>query len=181
MQHSGVTGWHFSPRNFCWPTGKRGARKKVKMERKEGNLKGKCKVENYELWKWAEDLCLFLCLLFLVFGFGFLLFCSCFVLFLCLSLLETTEICLGSTKMEFFYRGKSIFHAGKKSGKVTFPPLENIPLPPLVQHESLVKNNISMDTPQLDLQNNASILTNDPCLGNLSFLSMKMKIFCAKK
>ena len=49
---------------------------------------------------------------FFVFCFGF-------------SLFKTTEICLGSTKM-----GTS---TGKKSGKMTLPPLKNIPLTPLIK------------------------------------------------
>ena len=46
------------------------------------------------------------------------------------SLLKTTEICFGSTKMGIFYQEKA-FHAGKKSGKMTLPLLKNIPLTPL--------------------------------------------------
>ena len=39
--------WHFSPGNFCWPTGKKGARKKRKTERKKENLNRKrWKIEN---------------------------------------------------------------------------------------------------------------------------------------
>ena len=38
---------------------------------------------------------------------------------------ETTEICLGPTKVE-------ISTGKKKSGKVTLPLLENIPLTPLI-------------------------------------------------
>ena len=44
-----------------------------------------------------------------------------FFFFFCFSLLKTTEICFGSTKMGIFYREK-VFHAGKKkSGKMTAP------------------------------------------------------------
>ena len=50
--------------------------------------------------------------------------------FFCLSLFETTEICLGCTKMEIC-TGKKAFHAGKKLGNVTLSPLKNIPLRPL--------------------------------------------------
>ena len=48
------------------------------------------------------------------------------------SLFKITEICFGSTKMGILYREKA-FHAGrgKKSGKMTLPPLKNIPLTPL--------------------------------------------------
>ena len=43
------------------------------------------------------------------FSFFFFFVLFCFVLFFCLSLFETTEICLGCTKMEI--------SAGKKIGK----------------------------------------------------------------
>ena len=39
-----------------------------------------------------------------------------FFFFFFFSLLKTTEICVGSTKMEIFYREKA-FHAGKKIRK----------------------------------------------------------------
>ena len=51
--------------------------------------------------------------LFFFFFFGFVF---------CFSLFETTHCIL------FWLPGKSIFHAGKKSGKVTLPLLKNIPL-----------------------------------------------------
>ena len=43
------------------------------------------------------------------------------------SLLKTTKICFESNKMGIFYWEKA-FHVGKKSGKMTLPPLKNIPL-----------------------------------------------------
>ena len=46
-----------------------------------------------------------------------------FFFFFCFSLLKTTEICFGSTKMGIFYREKA-FHAGKKSRKNDFAPSE---------------------------------------------------------
>ena len=46
-------------------------------------------------------------------------------------ILQTYEICFGSTKMGIFYREKA-FHTGKKSGKMTLPPLKNIPLTTLL-------------------------------------------------
>ena len=54
-----------------------------------------------------------------------------FFFFFWLSLFETTEICLGSTKYGNFYQEKKAFGVGKKSGKVTLPLLKNIPLMPL--------------------------------------------------
>ena len=42
-----------------------------------------------------------------------------FFFFFCFSLFETTEICLGCTKMEVS-TGKKAFHTGKKLGNVTF-------------------------------------------------------------
>ena len=54
-----------------------------------------------------------------------------FVLF-CFSchFFETTEICLGSTKMEI--TGKNHISRSEKIGKkLTLPPLKNIPLTPL--------------------------------------------------
>ena len=108
MPASGVTGrgtecppWHFSPGNFCCPTGKRGARKK--------NLKGKMwKIESgkEKVWNWAED----------PFFFFFFFFFACHF--------------LKRLKLENFTR-KSIFHAGKKSGEMTLLPLKNIPVTPL--------------------------------------------------
>ena len=50
-----------------------------------------------------------------------------FFFFFCLSFFKTTEICFGSTKMRIFYWEKA-FHAGKKSEKITLPPMKNIPL-----------------------------------------------------
>ena len=50
-----------------------------------------------------------------------------FFFFFCFSLLKTTEICFGSTQTGIFYREKH-FTPGKKSGKMTLPPLKNIPL-----------------------------------------------------
>ena len=96
-------------------------KEKGKMEKKrrgilkeeEENLKWKGKV-----WKWAEDL-FFCCCCFWVF-----FFCFCFVFlfwfffFFCFSLFETTEICLGCTKMEI--------STGKKSGNGKFSNLAHL-------------------------------------------------------
>ena len=67
---------------------------------------------------------------FFPFFFSFLFFFF-FILFW-LSLFETTEICSGSTKMGNFYPEKAYLTPGTKSGKVSLPPLKNIPLTPLV-------------------------------------------------
>ena len=44
-----------------------------------------------------------------------------FFFFFCFSLLKTTEICFGSTKMEISYREKKHFTPGKKAGKWLCP------------------------------------------------------------
>ena len=88
---------------------KRG-KEKGKMGKKEGkSKKGRGKIENCTIW-------------------GF--FCFCFFWGGLFSRFKTTEICFGSTKMGIFYRAKA-FHAVKKSGKITLPPLKNIHLTPL--------------------------------------------------
>ena len=46
--------------------------------------------------------------------FSFSFFFFFFFFFIFFSLLKTTEICFGSTKMGIFYREKA-FHAGKKN------------------------------------------------------------------
>ena len=78
---------------------------------------------------------------------------SFFFFFFFTSLFETLEICLGSTKRKIFYQEKAFHASEKKSGKVTLPPLKNIPLTTLamvqifheVEHEksSRVESNIS--------------------------------------
>ena len=50
---------HFSPGNFCWPTSKREAWKKGKMEKKRRKIeRGRWKIENWrrKSYKWGEDL-----------------------------------------------------------------------------------------------------------------------------
>ena len=54
-------------------------------------------------------------------------------LFFCFSLLKTTEICFGSTKMGILYWEKNISHREKKSGKMALPPQKNMPVTPLPQ------------------------------------------------
>ena len=110
---------------FAELPGKEGQGRKGKRREKEGKLKGKrWKIENGrgESMKISRG--------FFFFFFFFVTFCSLFFFFL--SLFETNEICLGFTKMDNL-PGKSIFHTGKKSGKMTLPPLKNIPLMPLHQ------------------------------------------------
>ena len=90
--------------------GKRGPRKKGKKGKrwgKEGQFERE-EVENWKwkmkkVWKWVEDL----------FFFFFFFFFFCWPLF------GTTEIYLRSTKMDNFTGKSHIFHAGKKSGKLT--------------------------------------------------------------
>ena len=53
-----------------------------------------------------------------------------FFFFFCFSLLKTTEISFGSTKMGIFYQEKT-FHAGKTIGKNYFAPQKNMPVTPL--------------------------------------------------
>ena len=60
----------------------------------------------------------------------YLFFIYLFIYLFCLSLFETTGICFGLPKWTIL-PGKIIFHAGKKSGNLTLPPLKNIPPTPL--------------------------------------------------
>ena len=100
---------------FCWPTEKKKGRKK--RENKEERKIWKGKVEN---WKWkAEKLqneertFLFI---FFFFDFHFW---------------KPLKFVLGLPKWEFSTR-KNHFTLGKISGKMTLPPLKNIPLAPLL-------------------------------------------------
>ena len=63
-----------------------------------------------------------------------------FFFFFCLSLFETTEICLGSTKLEISTGKKEHFMVGKKSGKVSLPLLKNIPLTSLPSRQHTRRN-----------------------------------------
>ena len=92
-------------------------------EEKKENLKGKrWKIENGRGKSMKKSRGPF------SFSFFFFFF---FFFFFCLPLFETTEICFGSTKMDNFYQEKAYFKPGKKSRKVTLPPLKNTPLTPL--------------------------------------------------
>ena len=92
--------------NFCWPTGEKKVRKNGKGLKIDENwrkiVKGKVeKLQNEER------------------------------IFFFFSLLKTTKICFGSTKMEIFYREKAFYAGKKKSGKITLSPQKNFPLTPL--------------------------------------------------
>ena len=52
--------------------------------------------------------------------------------FICFSLLKTTEICFGSTKMENFLPGKSISHWEKIQERWLCPLRKNMPVMPLL-------------------------------------------------
>ena len=75
--------------------------------------------------------------------------------FFCFSLLKTTKICFGSTKMAIFYREKA-FHAGKKIRKNDFAPSEKYacyaPVGEMNQNILHSKNNIGSTL----LSNNAA-------------------------
>ena len=99
--------WHFWPRNFCWPTGKRGKEKRENGEAKKENQKResrKLKMEaGKRVTKWGEDLLFFIFLFFFFF-------------------LLSLKFVLGLPKLEFC-TGKSI-HTGKKIRKNDFAPSE---------------------------------------------------------
>ena len=129
VSHSGVTGG-----GQCVPqrllTGKflltyREKRGKAKMEKGEKKRRkigrkregGKLKWKEGKVPKRKEDLSFFLSFFFFSFLFFFFFFFF-FSLFF-----KTTKICFGSTKMEIFYRGKSISRRReKKIMKMTLPP-----------------------------------------------------------
>ena len=94
--------------------GKKEGRKKGKRGENWEKKKENCeregwKMEGGKVTKWGET----------------------FLFVFCFSLFKTTKICFGCTKMEIFYREKSISHPGKKSGKMTLPPQKNFPVMPL--------------------------------------------------
>ena len=110
MTCSGITGRgrgkvpprNFSMGNFCWPTGKKGARKKGKKgvrKWKGGGKEAKLEREEVENWKCK--------------GIGMKMSRSPPFFFFCLSLFETTQICSGSTKMDKFARKNHISHREK--------------------------------------------------------------------
>ena len=115
--------WHFSPGNFCWPSGKRQGNK-GKWRRKEGKLKregGKWKRGKSGNGERTFSFFLF----FVLFVLFFVLFLFLFFVFFffCFSLFKTNEISFGSTKIGIFYREKA-FHTGKKFRKCDFAPSE---------------------------------------------------------
>ena len=109
---SGVTGGGqdapltFFTRNFLLTYQvKRVKKERENREEKKENLKGKrLKIENGR-------------------GKGMKMSRGLFCLFYCLSLFETTEICLGSTKMDNFYRENHVIH-GEIIRKTDFAPSE---------------------------------------------------------
>ena len=102
----------FWPGNFCWLIWKKiGKEKRVKIEKKRRKIvKGRWKGEKLEMEAGK------------VLKRGEALF---FFFFFFFSLLKTTEICFGSTKMGIFYREKA-FHAGKKNQEKLLCPLRKI-------------------------------------------------------
>ena len=97
---------------------------KKENRKREG---GKLKMERGKVTKWGENI------------------------FFSFSLFTTTEICFGSTKIGNFLPGKIISHREKKSGKMTLPPLKNIPLTPL---ERSVGKSIKISYFRVLLKNN---------------------------
>ena len=69
--------------------------------------------------------------------FSFFFFFFCFVFVFHFS--KPLKFVLGLPKWEFS-TGKKYFMLGKKSGKITLPPLKNIPLMPLLICRSVNKN-----------------------------------------
>ena len=109
--------------NFCWRIGKKEARKKGK--RGENWEEKKEKKENCEREGGKLELEV-----------------GKFFFFFCFSLLKTTEICFGSTKIRIFYREKA-FHVGKKIRQNSLPPQKNMPVTPLGVVRALVDRAIT--------------------------------------
>ena len=126
--------------------GKERQGKKGTWIRKEGkSRKGRCKIENgrRKSHQMRRGPFIFVFVLFCFVLFCFVLFCFCFILFcfvlfcfvlfcfvFSFSLFKTTEFFFSLPKWEFSTRKKH-FTPGKKSGKMTLPPLKNISLTPL--------------------------------------------------
>ena len=89
--------------------GKKGENKKKKKKENRKREGGKLIMEGGEVIKWGEGL-------FFSFAFHFS---------------KPLKFVLRLPRMGIFFREKS-FHARKKSGNITLPPLKNIPLMPLV-------------------------------------------------
>ena len=110
----GGRAWHFSTGNFLLTYreegGKEESGKNGKWGRKEGKIwkgrGGKLKMVGEKVWKWAEDL---------------------FFFFFALRFLKPLKFVWGLPKWTIL-PGKIIFHAAKNLGKLTLPPLTNIPL-----------------------------------------------------
>ena len=110
----------FSPRNFCWPTGKKGARKKVKKG-KMGRTRSKSwqgrgvklKMEGEKVWKQADYL--------------FFFFFAC-------HFLKSLKFVLFRVPKWTILLGKIIFYARKNQKNwLCPPPLKNIPITPLLE------------------------------------------------
>ena len=99
-------------------------------------------MEGGKVTKWAEDLffvlfCFLSCFIFLVvvfvlllvFFFVLFLFCYGFFFFFAFHFSKPLKFVLGLPKWKFSTRKKH-FMLGKKSGKMTLPPLKNIPVMP---------------------------------------------------
>ena len=111
--------------NFCWPSGKKEARKKGKRgenwEEKKENCKreeregGKLKMAGGKVWvtEWGEDP------FFSLFFFTFQNHSNLFWVY------QNAKFSTG--KKHF-----TIFTPGKKSGKITLPPQKNFPVTPLI-------------------------------------------------
>ena len=109
---------------FVDVSGKKEARKKGKRgknwEEKKENCKGRWKIGNGSRKSYKKKE-----LRTLLFCFVFLFVCLFVCFFFCFSLLKTTEICFGSTKMGILYREKA-FYGGEKIRKKWLCPLRKI-------------------------------------------------------
>ena len=113
-----VPPWHFSPGNFCWPMGKREGSKNKKengKEKKENRKRegGKFKMDEGKVTKWGDDP-------FFFFSFHFS---------------KPLKFVFKVYQNGNFLWGIKHFTPGEYSGKITLPPLENIPLMPLLRGE----------------------------------------------
>ena len=124
-QCSSITGGGIVPPTFF-------TRKFYDLPRKKGQggkwrgKEGKFEREEVENWKWKRKGMKTSRGLLFIYFFNYL-----FIYLFCLSLFETTEICVWGLPKWTILPGKFIFHAGKKSGNLTLSPLKNIPPTPL--------------------------------------------------
>ena len=116
----GVPPIDFWPENFCWPTGKKGARKKGKrgeIEKKREIAKGKVENGKWKVEKLQNEERSFF------FFFFFSFFASHFS--------KPLKFVLSLPKWKFS-TGKKHFTPGKNSGKMTLPPQKKFPVTPLM-------------------------------------------------